>query len=193
MGCDIICTDNNTSITISTHTSRVGCDCSPPSTSVLVLYFYSHIPCGMWRESNRRPWPVKKFLLTHPVWDVTQLGWRNDTYRRKFLLTHPVWDVTWSSIMPNWIRIFLLTHPVWDVTQWSLHTSSVYVYFYSHIPCGMWPALLYLVPYLNHFYSHIPCGMWRTWYGRIFYVKIFLLTHPVWDVTYSLWKIFGSF
>ena len=56
---------------ISTHTSRVGCDAEPLPQSDRLYNFYSHIPCGMWRlweepvESNTR------FLLTHPVWDVT--------------------------------------------------------------------------------------------------------------------------
>ena len=33
---------------ISTHTSRVGCDSSTRMTFATVSYFYSHIPCGMW-------------------------------------------------------------------------------------------------------------------------------------------------
>ena len=56
---------------ISTHTSRVGCDCSLSSfVSDNVL-----------------------FLLTHPVWDVT-LSLNGLASYRQFLLTHPVWDVT---------------------------------------------------------------------------------------------------
>ena len=34
-----------------------------------------------------------KFLLTHPVWDVTKTLFINYA-SVKFLLTHPVWDVT---------------------------------------------------------------------------------------------------
>ena len=55
--------------------------------------------------------------------------------------------------------------------------------FYSHIPCGMWPAWVSRIHETVDFYSHIPCGMWpyipevqRCW-------LIFLLTHPLWDVT----------
>ena len=101
-----------------------------------------------------------KFLLTHPVWDVTLPSflffasdhnfyshipcgmWPSTLFstipRSTFLLTHPVWDVTrkiWGYI--KGIK-FLLTHPVWDVTS--------------------------LTPV----------------YRR---KKTFLLTHPVWDVT----------
>ena len=40
---------------ISTHTSRVGCDDFPKSTTFLIENFYSHIPCGMWRLSFSLP------------------------------------------------------------------------------------------------------------------------------------------
>ena len=101
-------------------------------------YFYSHIPCGMWLICKRTYHYVLSFLLTHPVWDVTQriqigigkrwisthtsrVGCDTATDRigpllHIFLLTHPVWDVTrrtWISC--RWYA-FLLTHPVWDVT-----------------------------------------------------------------------------
>ena len=33
------------------------------------------------------------------------------------------------------------------------------------------------------FYSHIPCGMWPTSSILLMFPVIFLLTHPVWDVT----------
>ena len=89
---------------------------------------------------------------------------------------------------------------------------SVYahpVHFYSHIPCGMWrctasPPLVWwfisthtslvgcdFVPLSypaksHYFYSHIPCGMWRSSAALVgAEKKLFLLTHPLWDVTYS--------
>ena len=35
----------------------------------------------------------------------------------RFLLTHPVWDVTGTSVFRSMLlMVFLLTHPVWDVT-----------------------------------------------------------------------------
>ena len=73
---------------------------------------------------------MRKFLLTHPVWDVTADGDTFDLYRI-FLLTHPVWDVT--AVVCG----FLLTHPVWDVTALSLTMGFISINFYSHIPCGM--------------------------------------------------------
>ena len=146
---------------ISTHTSRVGCDRYTDWSEILVinfyshipcgmwrnrsflfhylLYFYSHIPCGMWRTCGFTLSEYIRFLLTHPVWDVTawrcsqqgQTGyfyshipcgmWRTLRtiyhHTRQFLLTHPVWDVTISyHVKTNGIW-FLLTHPVWDVTS----------------------------------------------------------------------------
>ena len=78
------------------------------------------------------------FLLTHPVWDVTnylvqdcirilisthtsRVGCdyfaSDDATASPFLLTHPVWDVTSTGgLEPLQGTIFLLTHPVWDVT-----------------------------------------------------------------------------
>ena len=59
---------------------------------------------------------INLFLLTHPVWDVTNGVW-NGIQRMRFLLTHPVWDVT--DLREDFIvgsLEFLLTHPVWDVT-----------------------------------------------------------------------------
>ena len=57
-------------------------------------HFYSHIPCGMWRKKSRpnrqtvfnfySHIPCGMWLLTHPSRNLSL----------KFLLTHPVWDVT---------------------------------------------------------------------------------------------------
>ena len=58
-------------LTISTHTSRVRCD----------------------DDSFKVATPDDAFLLTHPVWDVTEINSCYDT-SFTFLLTHPVWDVT---------------------------------------------------------------------------------------------------
>ena len=63
--------------------------------------------------------------------------------------------------------------------------------FYSHIPCGMWLLQLYHPLVEMYFYSHIPCGMWRSWHNSIHKQPLFLLTHPVWDVT--RWQFFHWF
>ena len=88
----------------------------------------------------------KKFLLTHPVWDVT--AEKLEEYFKQlisthtsrvgcdqflpgcsrqgggFLLTHPVWDVTFLSGKAVRPVKFLLTHPVWDVTASSFICAS---------------------------------------------------------------------
>ena len=78
---------------ISTHTSRVGCDAYRLIVVVLTYYFYSHIPCGMWRHTSTSYLDKLPFLLTHPVWDVTK-SLKSFNFSVEFLLTHPVWDVT---------------------------------------------------------------------------------------------------
>ena len=79
--------------------------------------------------------------------------------------------------------------------------------FYSHIPCGMWRSVPLVFPNITaDFYSHIPCGMWLALLdackrdtkisthtsrvgcdlslrGLMTNRNLFLLTHPVWDVT----------
>ena len=57
-----------------------------------------------------------KFLLTHPVWDVTNAIQQGQIADMQFLLTHPVWDVTRCFNCHDLPVRFLLTHPVWDVT-----------------------------------------------------------------------------
>ena len=58
-----------------------------------------------------------------------------------------------------------------------------YYHFYSHIPCGMWLVYRSLDNNFPYFYSHIPCGMWLLLPPIFSKNLIFLLTHPVWDVT----------
>ena len=148
-----------------------------------------------------------RFLLTHPVWDVTHSYYCVSAYYWHFYSHIPcgMWR-QWCLLccLHCW---FLLTHPVWDVTAClrsffrpisiSTHTSRVgcdrcglsYLpwskHFYSHIPCGMWLKQSYLVLLFLDFYSHIPCGMWLLSYLYACTFIIFLLTHPVWDVTKS--------
>ena len=128
----IICTDNNTSIAISTHTSRVGCDWRWQFFRWSSDNFYSHIPCGMWLSFAQITILPSPFLLTHPVWDVTDddsssadpqtisthtsrvgcdkcvlIAERN---RVAFLLTHPVWDVTLARYLLHQFLNHISTH-----------------------------------------------------------------------------------
>ena len=71
VGCDSMCMPQTVTMEISTHTSRVGCDAPKPHLGYGIIYFYSHIPCGMWPRFDYRGVSFFVFLLTHPVWDVT--------------------------------------------------------------------------------------------------------------------------
>ena len=95
VGCDLVIRHAVSIRNISTHTSRVGCDFSTWFLKYFIIYFYSHIPCGMWPSPELYVVASETFLLTHPVWDVTELH-LNSRRGMKFLLTHPVWDVTSS-------------------------------------------------------------------------------------------------
>ena len=131
--------------TISTHTSRVGCDqtrvrqkhanpeflLTHPVWDVTARQTLTTQTTQISTHTSRvgcdtQPVPgtcAAGFLLTHPVWDVTwiaYIGRSND----EFLLTHPVWDVTLVGKNNDYQTIFLLTHPVWDVTKQNLFHSN---------------------------------------------------------------------
>ena len=97
---------------ISTHTSRVGCDRYTDWSEILVINFYSHIPCGMWPQWQYSTAIWQKFLLTHPVWDVT----------RKIFLRKKIWNFYSHIPCGMWpsSRIFSIASPTI-----STHTSRV--------------------------------------------------------------------
>ena len=138
----------------------MGCDFTIACDVALNIHFYSHIPCGMWQLSIVSFDAFNAFLLTHPVWDVT-----NNTGVNLYFFeisTHT------SRVGCDFV---ILINPV------------IKNNFYSHIPCGMWPSTPVLVDDIHYFYSHIPCGMWLCTPVTMTKYHIFLLTHPVWDVT----------
>ena len=166
---------------ISTHTSRVGCDVSldVESLKFFISTHTSRVGCDYW--CNWCYWLIWKFLLTHPVWDVTTWSTSYEA-NDAFLLTHPVWDVTYSNGLmypgdpfllthPVWdvticsvgytgnSKAFLLTHPVWDVTKtgFSVGDSANISTHTSRVGCDFLAAVVAVV--LFDFYSHIPCGM----------------------------------
>ena len=84
--------------------------------SILLFHFYSHIPCGMWRIPKLKHFVLLRFLLTHPVWDVTSHA--EIHARMKKISTHT------SRVGCDNSRVI---------------TMYLSYHFYSHIPCGMWP------------------------------------------------------
>ena len=131
-------------LVISTHTSLVGCDRRTPDHIRHWWNFYSHIPCGMWLNFSSFKLAMIRFLLTHPLWDVTVINVKG-TLKYSFLLTHPLWDVTQTrKTVAFCIPISTHTSLVGcDVKSSSFLWAAFN--FYSHIPCGMW--LLYIVYY----------------------------------------------
>ena len=190
---------------ISTHTSRVGCDQLPYWYGAETGNFYSHIPCGMWHGFILRGVQHLNFYSHIPcgMWLIlfTRLDrWFNfyshipcGMWRIKeahyllyiqFLLTHPVWDVTRSGRYCIWNSWgFLLTHPVWDVTLMCFFTSKVSPIstHTSRVGCDDRGFNRYIIPDISTHTSRVGCDLeaLQTSAGR----AIFLLTHPVWDVT----------
>ena len=114
--------------------------------SILLFHFYSHIPYGMWRIPKLKHFVLLRFLLTHPVWDVTLFSDIIKLSSYNF----------YSHIPCGMWRLVCNIHRRWRN-------------FYSHIPCGMWRIVCVVKVCLADFYSHIPCGMWPTlieWYNK---------------------------
>ena len=86
-----------------------------PAIQAFLWNFYSHIPCGMWREPKSGPSGALKFLLTHPVWDVTNFV---------------VGLMLYIGISTHTSRVGCDPDQAWP--------SQPPLDFYSHIPCGMW-------------------------------------------------------
>ena len=160
-------------VTISTHTSRVGCDIKDEYTAYCFNDFYSHIPCGMWhkRQFPKNEWFI--FLLTHPVWDVTvsvsvyTATTLISTHTSRVGCDYPYHSISMtSSISTHTSRVgcdnvaewsgsaeawFLLTHPVWDVTLTPKRHSLILEFLLTH---PVWDVTAIYSIFQSH-YSHI--------------------------------------
>ena len=96
-------------------------------------------------------------------------------------------DMLLGHLFRDWQDFY--SHIPCGMWHWHLVRFWEFHNFYSHIPCGMW--LNVSVPWINviNFYSHIPCGMWPSFPHLNHHPDSFLLTHPVWDVTWSRRRI----
>ena len=147
-----------------------------------------------------------KFLLTHPVWDVTgkkslietiykisthtsRVGCDGDTPTPYEPFTNFYSHIPcgmWQFLILWWwlISIFLLTHPVWDVTSVKTIKPMIKPFLLTHPVWDVTEQTQLEIKDGKDFYSHIPCGMWQKPKNRQKQNDIsFLLTHPVWDVT----------
>ena len=125
------------------------------------LHFYSHIPCGMWPLPLYSSTMYFKFLLTHPVWDVTvrQLAEGEATYSISTHTSRVGCDE--DRTQEEGADIDFYSHIPCGMWPKDGFEHGCYNNFYSHIPCGMWPGNLNTSSSEFNFYSHIPCGMWQ--------------------------------
>ena len=146
---------------ISTHTSRVGCDEEQAKICYDNIAFYSHTSCVIW------PTPRAVFLSSTTISPHTS---------RVGCDGAPAGE--WRACINFYSHI---PCGMWHHSRQGLCDQ---IHFYSHIPCGMWQfCLCKFIAFFENFYSHIPCGMWRCLWNMVAARKKFLLTHPVWDVT----------
>ena len=102
-------------LTISTHTSRVGCDNVRRIFSQCRSDFYSHIPCGMWHGNGLSINSSIK-ISTHTSRVGCDLPALHNIANRFYFYSHIPCGM-WLELMVS---------------------SSTPYNFYSHIPCGMW-------------------------------------------------------
>ena len=150
------------------------------------IYFYSHIPCGMWLSCPMTLFRAVNFYSHIPcgMWPV--VGWNLGRKYANFYSHIPcgMWHKKDGSV---------------------LHTK---IDFYSHIPCGMWLAFLcegastsqFLLTHPvwdvtladSNLLPNIKISTHTSRVGCDCFLLLaiaspmpFLLTHPVWDVTFS--------
>ena len=168
-------------------------------------HFYSHIPCGMWRNIHTKFETIMEFLLTHPVWDVTLSV--HLIYATLIISTHTSrvgCDLNVSFVFHNvtnfyshipcgmWLYAsklrlraitFLLTHPVWDVTCPLSSYSCICQFLLTHPVWDVTQVLFYSFPNKTFLLTH-PVWDVTSFIGiGLLLHLLFLLTHPVWDVT----------
>ena len=148
-------------LNISTHTSLVGCD-------GILMYSPGRLP-----------------ISTHT--SLVGCDTRLDAY------CHQSWHFYSHIPCGMWHRTRKLSgderyfYSHIPCGMWLICLCSIFHFynFYSHIPCGMWLVATNAPVDLIYFYSHIPCGMWQCCFTYFVHFTIFLLTHPLWDVTFS--------
>ena len=153
------------------------------AVSVMLNNFYSHIPCGMWPSEQGGKDGLLEFLLTHPVWDVTQMDEQQQLRRYHFYSHIPcgMWPMRRrfcrrnDQISTHTSRVgcddwkkhcqiskkFLLTHPVWDVTSLLQHRERIIRISTHTSRVGCDEVHKRRLSFDDNFYSHIPCGMWQ--------------------------------
>ena len=143
-----------------------------------------------------KAWLTSLFLLTHPMWDVTC---RQCAFYNPFQISTHTSHARCDDSLKRIDRFHCIsTHTSRVGCDWKLQKCFVpSLNFYSHIPCGMWPDVVNANQQAyNNFYSHIPCGMWHASWSSFSGLARFLLTHPVWDVTisvYQMGEVLGNF
>ena len=110
-----------------------------------------------------------------------QIRCRNGSGSVSFLFS--VWDKTTNNDRPQRYWQFLLTHPVWDGTTREIPKSTTAVISTHTSRAGWNPQAWRSSEFDNFFNSHIPCGMEPNKTRRAAIIRLFQLTHPVWDGT----------
>ena len=159
-GCDSMSKSYREDTLISIHTSRAGCDIVCSSCYIWVLYFNSHIPCGMWWDCFVTG-TICFYFNSHIPCGMWCSSYKWLPTLCTFQFTHPVRDVIVSLLERFVFQMISIhtsragcdekkTHSFYEDVFISIHTSRAGCDSYTWSGCT------------NHsnFNSHIPCGMW---------------------------------
>ena len=145
-----------TSIYISIHAPRAGCDDSRRRAYTARRHFNPRTPCGVrrcWRLSQRRK---AQFQSTHPVRGATSRGHLcRDVC--PFQSTHPVRGATRDGRRRKVARLFQSTHPVRGATRQASHNAVDNRQFQSTHPVrGATSFVMLSIPDIKDISIHAP-------------------------------------
>ena len=147
---------------ISTHTSRVGCDQFQLIRPVHLMNFYSHIPCGMWLLFPSKPTLTAYFYSHIPcgMWPCarrSRIGCIGNFYSH---IPCGMWPSKCTFICAS---IIISTHTSrvgCDRMATARRTKKCVISTHtSRVGCDRQSILC--TSDISDFYSHIPCGMWQ--------------------------------
>ena len=102
------------------------------------LHFYSHIPCGMWPLRHVQSFAPPSISTHTSLVGCDGVLPLHSWAESKFLLTHPLWDVT-NNLGAVLAPLAISTHTsLVGCDSKRDKFSNLVCNFYSHIPCGMW-------------------------------------------------------
>ena len=159
--CDPVQKIRRLSKMISTHTPHARCDGFGVSVLLILLHFYSHTSCEVWRFKGIVTAFIGEFLLTHLMRGVTPLLSLSEAYIH--ISTHtPHARCDAIELLFNAKKQISTHTPHARCDQSYCVNMHIPVHFYSHTSCEVWPLLLRKYAHSSAFLlTHLMRGVTR--------------------------------